>query len=77
MIGALRAGTEIFLSQFLCHVLILTTYGDRFSLVRAKGLAEASSMYEVGGAWALSSAQSGPHVHVGGMWASSLGWRLG
>lgn len=48
-----------------------------FHLVPAEGLAEASSVYGVGGAWALSSAQSGPHVPVEGMWASSLGWRLG
>lgn len=50
MIGTLRAGTEIFLSQFLFHVLILSTYGDGFSLVPAEGLAEASPVYGVRGA---------------------------
>lgn len=71
MIGALRAGTEIFLSQFLFHVLILSMYGDGFSLVPAEGLAEASPVYGV-----LAAAQSGPQVPVEGTWASSLGWRL-
>ena len=48
-IGTLQAGTEIFLSWFLFHILMLNTYGG-FSLVSAEGSAAASSVYGVRGA---------------------------
>lgn len=52
-IGTLQAGTEIFLSWFLFHILMLNTYGG-FSLVSAEGSAAASSVYGVRGGCGLS-----------------------
>ena len=42
-IGALQAGTEIFLSRFLFHILMLNTYG--VLLASAESSAAASSVY--------------------------------
>ena len=62
-IGALQAGSEIFLSLFLFHILMLNTYG--VLPVSAEGLAIASSVYR--GPRMLSSAWSGSHMPLEGM----------
>lgn len=47
-IGASQAGTAVFLSQVLFHILMLNTYGEGCSLVSAGDSAEARSVYKSG-----------------------------
>lgn len=65
-IGTLQAETEIFLSWFLFHILMLSTYGG-FSLVSAEGSAAASSVYGVRGLWALFCLVWLSHASGGGV----------